>query len=57
MEGEKIKEKMAKGADMRHIVDQTKERKRLDILDELKDLGGIHLCPGGPGVPSERGSH
>ena len=37
---EKIKEKMAKGADIRQIVAQTKERKRLDILDELKDLGG-----------------
>ena len=49
---EKIKEKMAKGADIRQIVAQTKERKRLDILDELKDLGGaLHLCQGGPGVP------
>ena len=37
---ETIKEKLAKGADMKHVVAQTKERKRLDILDELKDLGG-----------------
>ena len=37
---EKIKEKMAKGADMRQIVAQSKERKRLDILDDLKALGG-----------------
>ena len=37
---EKIKEKLAKGADMKHIVAQTKERKRLDILDELKESGG-----------------
>ena len=37
---ENIKEKLAKGADMKHVVAQTKERKRLDILDELKDLGG-----------------
>ena len=37
---EKIKEKLAKGADMKHVVAQTKERKRLDILDELKESGG-----------------
>ena len=37
---EKIKDRLAKGADMKHVVAQTKERKRLDILDELKDLGG-----------------
>ena len=37
---EKIKEKLALGADMKHVVAQTKERKRLDILDELKESGG-----------------
>ena len=37
---EKIKDRLAKGADMKHVVAQTKERKRLDILDELKEAGG-----------------
>ena len=37
---EKIKEKLANGADVRQVVAQTKERKRLDILDELKEAGG-----------------
>ena len=37
---EKLKEKMASGVDRRQVVAQTKERKRLDILEELKDGGG-----------------
>ena len=37
---EKIKDKLASGADIRQLVAQTKERKRLDILDELKESGG-----------------
>ena len=37
---EKIKDKLANGADIRQLVAQTKERKRLDILDELKESGG-----------------
>ena len=36
---ENIKEKIAKGADIKQVVAQTKERKRLDILEELKEDG------------------
>ena len=32
---EKMREKMASGVDRRQVVAQTKERKRLDILEEL----------------------
>ena len=37
---EKTKEKFAKGASEKQIVAQAKERKRLDILDSLKEQGG-----------------
>ena len=37
---ENMKEKIAKGADIKQVVAQTKERKRLDILEELKEDGG-----------------
>ena len=37
---EKMREKMASGVDRRQVVAQTKERKRLDILEELKESGG-----------------
>ena len=37
---EKMKEKVATGADEKHIVAQTKERKRLDMLEKLKKVDG-----------------
>ena len=37
---EKMKAKFATGADEKQIVAQAKERKRLDMLEKLKDLGG-----------------
>lgn len=37
---EKIKEKVARGADMKAVVAQNKERKRLGVLEELRSWGG-----------------
>ena len=37
---EKVKEKFAKGVDVKQLLAQQKERKRLDMLDMLKVVGG-----------------
>ena len=37
---EKMKEKFAAGAEEKQIIAQAKERKRLDLLEELKEGGG-----------------
>ena len=37
---EKMKEKFAKGMDEKKVIGQTKERKRLEMLEEIKKFGG-----------------
>ena len=37
---EETKKKFAAGAEQKQIIAQSKERKRLDILDKLKEVGG-----------------
>ena len=37
---QKMKEEFSAGADEKQVVVQTKERKRLDMMEKLKEVGG-----------------